>query len=46
MLVLAAGGSIGGLAWNGTFVGPLELLAKVTFQPVEKVITMGWTARA
>src|SRR6266540_6995124 len=38
LLVLAAGGSIGDLAWNGTFVGSHELLAKGTFQPVEKFI--------
>jgi hypothetical protein len=38
LLVLAAGGSIGDLAWNGTFVGSHELLAKGTFQPVEKLI--------
>jgi len=38
LLVLAAGGSIGDLAWNGTFVGSHELLAKGTFQPVEKYI--------
>lgn len=38
LLILAAGGSIGDLAWNGTFVGSHELLAKGTFQPVEKYI--------
>ncbi len=38
LLVLAAGGGIGDLAWNGTFVGSHELLAKGTFQPVEKYI--------
>ncbi|HEX2517032.1 MAG TPA: sugar ABC transporter substrate-binding protein [Chloroflexota bacterium] len=38
LLVLAAGGSIGDLAWNGTFVGSHELLAKGTFQPVERFI--------
>lgn len=38
LLVLAAGSSIGDLAWNGTFVGSHELLAKGTFQPVEKYV--------
>lgn len=38
LLVLAAGASVGDLAWNGTFVGSHELLAKGTFQPVEKFI--------
>jgi multiple sugar transport system substrate-binding protein len=38
LLVLAAGGAIGDMAWNGTFVGSHELLAKGTFQPVEKFI--------
>jgi multiple sugar transport system substrate-binding protein len=38
LLILAAAGSIGDLAWNGTFVGSHELLAKGTFQPVEKFI--------
>ena len=37
LLVLAAGGSIGDLAWNGIFVGSHELLAKGVFQPVERV---------
>ena len=38
LLILAAGGSIGDLAWNGTFVGSHELLAKGTFQPVERFV--------
>jgi multiple sugar transport system substrate-binding protein len=38
LLVMAAGGSIGDLAWNGTFVGSHELLAKGVFQPVERYI--------
>src|SRR5262245_32655995 len=38
LLVLAAGGGIGDLAWNGIFVGSHELLAKGVFQPVEKFI--------
>src|SRR5688500_18557529 len=38
LLVLAAGNSIGDLAWNGIFVGSHELLAKGVFQPVERFI--------
>lgn len=38
LLVLAAGGSIGDLAWNGTFLGSHELLARGTFRPVEGFI--------
>ena len=38
LLVLAAGSSIGDLAWNGIFVGSHELLAKGVFQPVEKYV--------
>ena len=38
LLVLAAGGGIGDLAWNGIFVGSHELLAKGVFQPVERFI--------
>jgi multiple sugar transport system substrate-binding protein len=38
LLVLAAGGGIGDMAWNGIFVGSHELLAKGVFQSVEPFI--------
>jgi multiple sugar transport system substrate-binding protein len=38
LLVLAAGGSIGDLAWNSTWTGSHELLAKGVFQPIEPFI--------
>jgi multiple sugar transport system substrate-binding protein len=38
LLVLAAGGGIGDLAWNGIFVGSHELLAKGVFRPVEAFV--------